>query len=118
MTCARVRVRGGLPALALLGTLFALGACGGPQGRPPPKTYVIRADAMTFSPAVTHLRAGDVIVWTNKDVLQHSATAANGSFDVELPPNATAKTTVTGVGTIKFTCRYHPGMAGQLQVDP
>lgn len=81
-----------------------------------PHTYTIVVDKMKFGPLPAVLRKGDRIVWVNRDILRHSATAANHSFNVDLQPNAEAATVLTKTGAIPFACRYHPGMRGVLQV--
>ena len=53
---------------------------------------------------------------SNRDFLRHSATAADHSFDVDLPPGAKATMALKKSGAIPFFCRYHPGMRGVLQV--
>jgi plastocyanin len=73
-------------------------------------------DKMKFGPVPSNLHVGDTIVWVNKDIFRHTATAANGSFNVILDPNKTATTTLRKAGTIPFTCIYHPGMRGVLHV--
>lgn len=100
---------------ALLGgaVLAALPLLAGPAVAAP-AVHTIVIDKMKFGPLPPNLRAGDVIVWINKDLFRHSATARNGSFNLDLPPKATGRTLVTGKGTIAFLCKYHPGMKGML----
>jgi plastocyanin len=81
-----------------------------------PRTYVVVMDKMKFGPVPAELHKGDTIIWINRDFLRHSATAANHSFDVDLPAGAKAKTVLKTSGTIPFVCRYHPGMRGVLKV--
>ena len=54
------------------------------------------------------------------DRLRHSATAEDNSFDVDIEPNARARVVVKTAGTIRYICKYHPSMQGQLvvQADP
>jgi plastocyanin len=96
------------PAAALL--LFS------PPAAAAPRTYVVVIDKMKFGVVPAHLRAGDVIVWRNQDILRHTATAADRSFDVDLPAGATGKTILRKAGVISFTCKFHPGMRGVLNV--
>ena len=79
-------------------------------------TYVVVLDKMKFGALPSGLRRGDAIVWVNRDFLRHTATAADHSFDVDLPAGAKAKTVLKRSGTIAFACRFHPGMRGVLQV--
>lgn len=80
--------------------------------------YVIIVDDMQFGEAPAELQVGDVIIWKNNDIFQHTATAVDGSFDVDLPANSEARLTVSKSGQIDFYCRYHPTMTGSLVVSP
>jgi plastocyanin len=79
-------------------------------------TYVVVLDKMKFGALPSGLRKGDMIIWVNRDFLRHTATAADHSFDVDLPAGAKAKTVLKRSGTIAFVCRFHPGMRGVFQV--
>jgi plastocyanin len=81
-----------------------------------PKTYEIDIADLTFGPAPKVLHVGDTIVWVNKDMFRHTATARDGSFDLDLQPNARGQTRLGRAGTISFYCRYHPGMTGKLNI--
>ena len=92
----------------LLGLSTAAGAA--------PQTYTVVIQKMKFGPLPAQVRKGDSIIWVNRDILRHIATAADHSFDVDLPAGAKGKTLIRKAGTIAFTCRYHPGMRGTLKV--
>jgi plastocyanin len=79
-------------------------------------TYTVIMDKMKFGPLPANLRKGDTIIWVNRDFIRHTATAADHSFDVDLPAGAKGKTILNHSGAIPFTCRFHPGMKGVLQV--
>lgn len=81
-----------------------------------PRTHTIVMEKMRFGPSPTKLRVGDTIVWVNRDLFRHTATARNGSFDVDLVPGATGRTIIRTPGTVEFICRFHPGMIGRLIV--
>jgi plastocyanin len=83
-----------------------------------PQTHVVVIDKMKFLSVPAKVRAGDVIVWVNRDMFRHTATARNGSFNVDLAPGARGKTAVRSSGAISFFCKYHPGMRGVLRVTP
>jgi plastocyanin len=97
---------------ATLAGALALAGC----GKPAPATYAVTISNMAFGAAPATLRVGDSIEWVNADIFQHSATARDGGFDVELAPKAHALTVLTRPGRIQFYCRYHPGMTGALAV--
>ena len=80
--------------------------------------YVIVIDKMAFGPAPETLREGDVIVWRNDDIFRHTATARDGSFDVDLPAGEAVSMVVGAPGTIAYFCRFHPDMKGTLTIAP
>jgi plastocyanin len=80
------------------------------------RNYTVVIEKMKFGPAPGALRVGDTIVWDNRDIFQHSATAADKSFDVDLKAGQKKTTVLRKVGTIAFDCKYHPGMRGVLKV--
>jgi plastocyanin len=81
-----------------------------------PHSYTVVMDKLKIGPVPAQLHKGDTIVWVNKDLFRHTATAADHSFDVDLMPGKMGKTVLTKTGTIPFFCRYHPNMRGTLQV--
>jgi plastocyanin len=100
--------------------LIALAALAGgrPAGAAPPpsREHVIAIAAMHFGPTPAGLRAGDTILWVNRDIVTHSATARDRSFDVTLQPRQSVRVTLRRAGTIAFYCRFHPTMQGALTV--
>lgn len=80
-----------------------------------PRVHVIVVDKMQFGPMPTDVHVGDIIEWTNHDILEHSATATSGRFDIDLPPGASGRWTATA-GTMDFACKFHPTMSGTLVV--
>jgi plastocyanin len=103
--------RTGLPALAVLAGLLLAGAAGAEE-------YRIVIDKMQFGPVPAELHVGDTIVWENHDILRHTATARDSSFDIDLEPGTAATMTVGVAGTVAFYCRFHPNMAGTLTIAP
>ena len=81
-----------------------------------PQTHVIVMDKMKFGSVPATIRKGDTVLWINRDMFRHTATAANKSFDVDLPPKTQKRMTVRASGVIAFICKYHPGMRGVLKV--
>lgn len=81
-----------------------------------PQTHVVIIQKMKFGTLPAGVKAGDTIVWDNQDMFRHTATARDGSFDVDLPPGAKGKTLVRRAGAIAFVCKFHPGMTGVLKV--
>ena len=81
-----------------------------------PRAYTIVIDKMKYGPVPPILHKGDQITWSNRDFLRHTASAADHSFDVDLPPGANVKIVLRKSGSVAFACRYHPGMRGVLEV--
>ncbi len=101
---------GGMAILASLPLIAAATAASAPS------KHSIVIEHMRFGAVPTDIKTGDTIVWINRDIVAHTATARDGSFDVELPAGGKAETRVANPGTIAFYCRYHPTMRGSLVV--
>ncbi|GAB2539324.1 cupredoxin domain-containing protein [Rhodanobacter koreensis] len=104
--------------LALTGGIAPVSAAS--MAKPPAtaqtrRVHVIVIDKMQYGPMPTDVRAGDIIEWINHDILEHSATARDGHFDVDLKPGASGRITATA-GTLAFFCKFHPTMAATLVV--
>lgn len=107
-----MRLRRFAQCAASAGALLLLAS----QATAAPHTYTVMIDELKFGPLPAQLHKGDSIIWVNRDILRHSATAADHSFDADLPPGAKVKIVLNKSGAIPFVCRYHPGMRGVLQV--
>ena len=81
-----------------------------------PRVYTIVLDKMRFGPAPAGLHVGDRIVWANRDFLRHSATAADRSFDLDLPAGKSGAVVLRKAGALAVACKFHPGMKLQLNV--
>jgi plastocyanin len=107
---------------------------GGRRAEPPPSVPSGAADTSTAAPTGKVVRAtvknssfqpgrivvspGTTVVWTNNDPLEHTVTAADGSFDSGvMAPGATWRRTFTTPGTYPYTCRPHPFMKGVVVVQ-
>lgn len=80
--------------------------------------HVITIDKMKFGPAPSGLHVGDTIVWNNIDLVRHTATTRDGSFDIDLPRKSQESMIIQNLGTVEVYCRYHPGMIMTLVVSP
>lgn len=70
---------------------------------------------MSFEPAEITLARGDSVLFENNGPADHTATAADGSFETgRLAAGERATVTVEGGGTIPFFCRLHPRMKGVI----
>ena len=91
---------------------------GGAAPAPAPKVYSVVIDKMKFGAVPAGARVGDTILWVNKDVFAHTATARNGDWDVAQPPKKTVPLVLKKAGTIDYYCRFHPNMKARLTIAP
>ena len=82
----------------------------------PPREIVVVMDNMNFGTLPRDAKVGDVIIWDNRDTVQHTATARDGSFDVRLQPGKKGRTVLRSAGNIAIYCIYHPMMRATLKV--
>ena len=81
------------------------------------ETHVIAVDGMQFQPATVTVKRGDKVVWQNKDIVPHTATAA-GKFDSRnIAVNRNWSWTAKAPGRYDYVCTYHPTMKGSLVVQ-
>lgn len=81
-------------------------------------TIEVVIDKLVFTPAEVTAKVGDTIEWDNKDFLEHTATAKDGSWNVLLPPKKKGSFVATKAGTYDYYCKLHPNMKGKLTVTP
>jgi plastocyanin len=101
----------GLSALSVAGLLRANAAAVAGQ------THTVVIEAMAFTPAVLHIQRGDRIVFQNKDILPHTATAQHrGGFDSGLIKAGESWTfhPAADRGAIDYVCLFHPTMKGRI----
>ncbi len=96
----------------LLGALLvAAAACRPAENRP------VAIHGMQFDPPALTARVGDVIVWTNDDIVPHTVTAESKEFDSgQLAPHEIFRFKTKRTGTFPYGCTLHPAMKGTLTV--
>jgi plastocyanin len=81
------------------------------------ETRVIAMEGMQFQPATVTVKRGDKVVWQNKDIVPHTATAA-GKFDSrDIAVSRSWSWTAKAPGRYEYVCTYHPTMKGALVVQ-
>jgi plastocyanin len=80
------------------------------------RTHRIGVARVRFGAVPAGIKAGDTILWVNADVVPHTATARDGSFDMDLPPRRSGRMLIRQAGRFAFYCRHHPAMRGTLTV--
>jgi plastocyanin len=74
-------------------------------------------DGRAFVPASITAKVGDVIAFTNKDGVPHTATLDDGSCTTDrLGKDKTGALTFSAAGTYPFHCQVHPDMTGTFEI--
>ena len=82
-----------------------------------PVTHEVEIVKFKFVPARLLVRPGDTISWTNRDVVPHTATAINKSWDTRsIRKNMSKSLPVTADMSEAYYCRFHPAMKAQLEL--
>lgn len=87
-----------------------------------PVTEVVKNNIVisnySFSPSVITIKIGESVMWTNKDSMQHSATANNKTFDTGLlSQGKSGSVTFKKAGTYAYYCSLHPNMKATVIVQ-
>lgn len=82
----------------------------------------------SFSPNVINATIGDIVTWTNHDVIPHTVTSGTGPSDPNkgkefdsglstlLQPGKTFSHKFTRAGEFPYFCQLHPAMTGTVIV--
>ena len=97
------------------------GGTGNPGGGTTPEaTNAVTMQSRAFTPPAIKVAAGSTVTWTNSDGEAHNVTFAGSA----VPPSGTmaagtAKALVMPAvaGTYTYTCTFHSGMSGSVQVQ-
>ncbi len=82
----------------------------------PGTTHRILIQGFAFVPERIEVAVGDTVVWENKDIVPHTATARKGFDSKNLEPGQTWSYVAKRQGRYEYICTYHPTMKGQLVV--
>jgi plastocyanin len=115
----RPLVRGLWLAAAALSVPAAASAAGPAASEPARDTpvHTVTIAGMQFSPAALQVRRGERIEWVNTDLVPHTVTARDGSFDSKTIAAGAAWAWVpTRTASVAYACAYHPAMTASLTV--
>lgn len=80
-----------------------------------PANYTVEIKDLAFFPSTLSVRVGDTVTWVNQDVVPHTATATDASWDSgEIAANGSTETVVKEGMSSAYFCRFHPVMTGEL----
>jgi plastocyanin len=93
-----------------------------PTAAPPPDTiYMVGGSNgnANFVPARVTIRVGQKLTFVDRDIVDHSATASDGSFDTGvLGPGETKTITFHRTGVFDYSDILQSNMSGQVTVKP
>lgn len=71
---------------------------------------------LEYGPSIVTVHVGDTVAWLNNDIVEHTATARDGAFDLKTPTGGSRRWRATKLGEIAYFCRLHPNMSGVVRV--
>ena len=81
-----------------------------------PKKHIVEITAFEFIPNQLEVSIGDTVVWVNNDVVPHTATAVNKSWNTDFIGDSEESIfiVIKKVGEQDYLCLYHPSMKGTI----
>lgn len=80
-------------------------------------THTVTIEGMKFAPATLTVKRGDRIVWRNKDVVPHTATASKAFDSGSIAAGRSWSHAAPKPGRYDYVCTFHPGMKATLVVQ-
>ena len=82
------------------------------------KTHVLEIRSSQFVPVEILVNVGDTIRWVNRDIVPHTATADDKSWDSKLIASGQEwEMTVERDSFTSYFCAFHPGMKANIRVN-
>lgn len=82
-----------------------------------PETHRVEIRQFQFVPGVLAVAPGDIVNWVNLDIVPHTVTAIDGSWDSQdLDAGAQWSTEVVASMSGDYFCRYHPSMVAVFTI--
>jgi plastocyanin len=90
------------------------GSAASPAGSP----QRVLMKGIAYEPKQVTVHVGETLEWSNQDIVAHTATANDKSWDVNVLPGRTGRMLMKVPGRFDYICRYHPNMTGEITVEP
>ncbi|HWV58414.1 MAG TPA: cupredoxin domain-containing protein [Longimicrobiales bacterium] len=113
---ARWRWPAGVLVVAAVAVALAFLFHGNP-GRTQPRRHEVEISGFVFVPERLEVQPGDTVVWLNRDIVAHTATASSWTTG-EIAADSASRVVVAEPGEYRYTCVLHPTMTGLLVVVP
>lgn len=79
--------------------------------------YELLISAFKFEPDSLTIKAGDTVTWLNKDIVPHTATATDKSWDTgNIKTHQRKSITFSKASSTSYFCAYHPSMQAKLNI--
>jgi plastocyanin len=116
-------ITAGFP-LALWGTLI-LASCSkdsgygsGSNNGNNQTSNTVSIENMSYNPGTVTVKAGSTVSWINNDMVDHTVTANDGSFDSgDMKAGSTFTHTFPTTGTFAYHCTFHANMKASVVVN-
>ena len=79
-----------------------------------PRRHEVEIRGMAFHPAVLEVASGDTVVWVNRDIVPHTATAKPAWDTGTLTQGRYGTIVSRQPGEFRYVCTLHPTMRGTL----
>lgn len=100
-------------AAALLAQVVACA----PAPEPGPGGHRVIIEDLVYRPRELAVAVGDSVTWINRDIVPHTVTLAGGRSGPDtIGPGEEITIVMSESGKTRYVCRYHPAMAGILEV--
>lgn len=101
----------------VLSILAGLLISGSVQALNKKNSYSVNIENMKYTPEALSVKKGDTIIWTNNDLVPHTVTAIDNSFDSKvIDAGKTWTLVVKKVGPKDYKCSFHPTMIAKIVV--
>jgi plastocyanin len=82
------------------------------------RVHTVIISNFQFTPERLQVMVGDTVVWINQDIVPHTATAVDKSWDTGIIVSQGRKEMVVmQAQSLSYYCFYHPGMKATLAID-
>jgi plastocyanin len=86
---------------------------------PQPRSWTVDIQQFLYAPASLDVAIGDTVRWINRDLLPHSVTAPDSTWDSgQMNGGEAWQVVITAAHDGEYICSFHPGMKGMLRVSP
>lgn len=81
-----------------------------------PVRHAVSITSFKFVPETITAAPGDTITWTNHDIVPHTATAMDESWDTGAIARGRSKSLIVRQDDhVEYFCRFHPKMKAKLE---